>query len=216
MWIRIGIIALALAALAGLWISGGHEHATPENLRALVARAGPFGPPLFIVLFAVAELFYVPPALFLLGAPLIWRLEVAVPTAYFGSVASAITVFFAARYVVNDDMRESIRRRLPERMRRFDDGLATRGLRTVILVRLLLFMMPLTHWVLGISRVSARDAVLGTAIGLLPGVVFWVVAGEAIIANWETAQPWVLAAVVLSLAIPLLRRIRARRRGHAP
>jgi len=66
------------------------------------------------------------------------------------------------------------------------------------------------HWLLGASRVSFRDFFVGSAIGLLPGVVLTTLVGRKAIENWEVWRPWALGALVAMLAFELARRLRAR------
>ncbi len=201
------LVALALA-LGAAWWSGAYSHATPERVAALVERAGIFGPIAFVALFAAAELVQVPGALFVVAAALLWPVSVALPTAYLGALIASVVVFVVARRLVPEALRE----RLPERLLRYEARLVTHGLTTVIALRLVLFLAPAAHWLLGASRVSFRDFLLGTAIGIAPGVIALVLLGRQAFDNADVLRPWLLGALALGAVLVVVRRARAARR----
>lgn len=203
---RAALLIVVAAALAAAWASGLYSHLTPERVVELVDRAGVLGPLVFVALFAAAELVYVPGALLVIAASALWPPAVAIPTAYAGAIAASLVVFFLARRIVPDGLRE----RLPERLLRHEAKLETHGLQTVIGLRLVLFLSPAVHWLLGASRVSFRDYLLGTAIGLAPGVIGVAFLGRQAVDHWHAMRPWALGALALLLALALVRRVRAR------
>jgi uncharacterized membrane protein YdjX (TVP38/TMEM64 family) len=195
-----------LLALVAAWASGLYEHATPERVAELVAGAGLFGPLAFVALFAAAETVQVPGLLFMFAASALWPPSVAIPTAYAGALAASLFVFFLSRRIVPAGARE----RLPEWLLRYEARLDTHGLQTVIGLRLVLFLLPAVHWLLGASRISFRDYLLGSAIGLLPGVVAYVLLGREALAHWDALGPWLLGAGALIVALAVARRVRNR------
>ncbi len=80
----------------------------------------------------------------------------------------------------------------------------------MIALRLVLFLAPWVHWLLGASRVSFRDFAIGSAIGLLPGIVVVSLLGHSAIEHWDSLRPWALGAGALVLALELARRLHAR------
>jgi uncharacterized membrane protein YdjX (TVP38/TMEM64 family) len=208
---RVALVLSIVGLLAGAWASGLADRLHPEEIERSIRSAGPLGPILFVAAFAVAELIHVPAILFFFAAAVIWPLPSALATAYAGALVAALFVVFVARFALSDFARRHVVHRLPERLRGLDDRLAENGLREVIVVRLVTFMLPAAHWVLGVSKARTRDLVLGTAIGLLPGVVLAVVVGQSLAEHWEAWRPWVIAGAVALVALHLLRRRRQRR-----
>lgn len=203
---RAALAIVVAVALAAAWAGGLHSHLTPESVAELVDRAGIFGPVAFVALFAAAEIVQVPGSLFVIAASALWPPLVAIPTAYAGAIAASLVVFFFARRIVPASLRE----RLPERLLRYEARLETHGLQTVVGLRVVLFMAPAVHWLLGASRVSFRDYLLGTAIGLVPGVVAFALLGRQAVAHWDSLRPWALGAVALFAALAVARRVHAR------
>jgi uncharacterized membrane protein YdjX (TVP38/TMEM64 family) len=202
---RAALVTVVAVALAAAWASGLYSQATPERVAELVDRAGILGPLAFIALFAAAEVVHVPGVLFVIAASVLWPPAVAIPTAYAGAMTAALVVFFVARRIVPASLRE----RLPERLLRYEARLETHGLLTVIALRLVLFLLPAVHWLLGASRVSFRDYFLGTAIGLAPGVIGIALLGRQAVEHWDSLRPWLIGAVALLAALAVARRVRA-------
>jgi uncharacterized membrane protein YdjX (TVP38/TMEM64 family) len=200
------LAAVALAAAAAWWT--GLYHTGPEQVAGLVERAGIWGPVAFVGLFAAAEIVHFPGILFVFAAAALWPARVAVPTVYLGALTASVVVFALARRVVPAELRE----RLPERLLRYESLLESHGLVTVIGLRLVLFMAPTVHWLLGASRVSSRDFVFGTALGLAPGVVALTLLGRRALDHWESVQPWLLGGIAVFAALAIVRRARAAAR----
>jgi len=200
-------LAGALAALfAVAWVAGLHAHLTPEGIRVLVERAGWLGPLAFVALFAAAELVQVPGALLVIAASALWPPPLAIATSYAGALVAATLLFWLSRALFAGAVRE----RLPEWLARHEARLETHGLLSVIALRLVLFLAPWVHWLLGASRVSFRDFFAGSALGLLPGIVALTLVGRTAIDHWDSVGPWALGALALLLALELARRLHAR------
>jgi uncharacterized membrane protein YdjX (TVP38/TMEM64 family) len=207
---RFAVAVLLMLGLAGAWASGLAAQLHPEEIAQSVRSAGAAGPILFVVCFAIAELVHLPALLFLLSAAVIWPLPSALAIAYVGTLVAALFVVFVARFALTELARKHLLHRLPERLRGLDERLAEGALREIIVLRFVTFMLPAAHWVVGVSKARSRDVVLGTAIGLLPGVVFTVVVGQNISEHWETWRPYVLGGACVFVAVYLMRRRRRR------
>jgi uncharacterized membrane protein YdjX (TVP38/TMEM64 family) len=166
-----------------------------------------------VVFFSVLEPFGFPSFVLIATAVITWPLPVAFLLAWLGAIGAGLVAFTLARMIGRD----WVESRMPARLLAYDERLAERPFRTVILVRLIFFLLPLAHWFLGLSRVRLAPFVVGSAIGFLPGLAVTVFAGESILA-WLLEQPtwmwWVLGAVVA--AAFLAHRLRARSRVVPP
>jgi phospholipase D1/2 len=211
MQLRLALGGVLVAAVAGAWASGVGDHLEPAALERSIRAAGPLGPVVFVAAFAVAELLHLPAMLFLLGAAVIWPLPTALATAYAGAFVASIFVVVVARLAVGDLARKHLVHRLPERLRGLDEKLEHGGLREIVLLRLVTFMLPAAHWVVGISKARMRDVVLGTAIGILPGIVVTVVLGRTIAEHWGAWGRYVLAGAAILAVVHFARRWRRRR-----
>ena len=173
------LIPLALVAgLAGLWWSGLLAEFDIETVRAMVADAGALGPLLYLLLFALLQPFGISAHIFILTAALCWSPQVALPLAWSGSMLSAVVAFFTSRTLARD----AIQARIPPRLRRWDEALEANGFRTVLVLRLLFFTTFLVQLMYGLTKVSWRDYLLGTALGNLPIIVIEVVFADRVLA----------------------------------
>lgn len=204
---RLLLLALLPAGVA-LYLWSGLELEV-GTLRRVVRDAGLFGPAVFVLLF-VLQAFGVPGFIFILTAVALWPPWEAILWLWLGALVAGTTGFLYARYIG----REWIAERLPERMRRFEARVVEHGVRTVIGFRLAFFLLAPSHWALGLSPVSFRAMLLGSALGFLPWVVgVTLVGGQA--AGWLAEQPpvlWLLLAAGFLLGT-LLWAYRGRRRS---
>jgi uncharacterized membrane protein YdjX (TVP38/TMEM64 family) len=206
------VVAALGAAALGVWSLGLHEPGGRDELRRTVTDAGPWGPLLFVVLFSALEAVGVPGLIFIGVAIVVWPPWEAFLWLWLGSVGAGCVGFAFARTIG----RRWVVTHLPERFRRFDARLATSGLRYVVAVRVVFFLATPAHWLLGLSGVPFRTALLGSAIGFVPGTAFWAFAGGGVFA-WAGAQPPLTWAALAAAAAVLLaaRALWRRRRGAA-
>ncbi len=165
--LRPWLAVLAIAAVVALIASGAHERLSTEGVRTWVAEAGPWGPLLFLALFAALQPFGLSAHAFIIAAGLIWPPLQALALSFSGALLATSVSFGFARYVGHD----WVQPRLPEKLRAYDDRLAMRGFRTVVLLRLLFFSFAPLQLMFGVSRVRFRDVLAGSAVGMLPLMV---------------------------------------------
>jgi uncharacterized membrane protein YdjX (TVP38/TMEM64 family) len=170
----IGVLA---ALLAVAWQMGFFERIEPEYLREIVASAGPWAPVLYIVLFSCFEAVGVPGLLFIGAAVAIWPLWTAFALIWAGSIGAGCVGFLFARTIGRD----FVTAHMPERLRRFDARLADGGLRWVIGLRLVAYIAAPAHWLVGLSGVRFRTALLGSIIGFGPWSLVWALTGHAVV-----------------------------------
>ncbi len=214
--LKIVAAVVLVGTIAAVWQSGLLDGLDRARLSGWAERAGWWGPLAFVALFALGELLHVPSVIFVVVAGIVWPWTVALPTAFVGAMVASAVVFVVARYLVSGTVQDLIQQRMPPAMKRYEQALVDRGIRTVAIIRLLTFMAPLMHWLLATSRVRFGDMMVGTALGLLPGVTVLVLAGDAAIDHWETARPYVLSGAVLFVLVRVVSRARNRRAEATP
>jgi len=96
-----------------------------------------------------------------------------------GSVAGATTAFLLGRTLMRDWVAERIAGNA--RFSRLDTAIGVHGFKMTLLVRLSpAFPFNLLNYALGLTRVSLRDYVLASWIGMLPGTIMYVYLGATI------------------------------------
>jgi uncharacterized membrane protein YdjX (TVP38/TMEM64 family) len=210
---RVALLLAVLTLLSGGYFSGAAEHVSDqEKLRALLGESGAWGPLLFVFLFAVLEGLGAPGFLFILAATFVWPYWPAFALSFVGAVGASVVGFVFARYLGRD----LLQRYLPARARRYDEQLGERGFQAVVVVRLLFFIAPWAHWMLGLSRVRFLPFLVGTVVGLLPGMLVWTYAGDRGL-DWMAEQEIeVLAGVGIGVAAVLALASWRRRRQRLP
>lgn len=175
-WFGILLLTLVLGALLSAWSMGLFNVLTAERLEQVFRDAGIWGPVLYVALFAALESFGVPGIFFIIPGSIVWNWPTLFLLTWAGAVGASVVGFFFSRTIG----RSWVEGRLSERARLYDDAIAERGLRTVILIRLMFFIAPWAHWLLGLTKVRFRDYVVGTTIGLAPMMALFTWGGAAL------------------------------------
>ena len=200
-------LAAAVLIVVYLWWSGAFtELADAQRIRTLVHDAGPAGPVLFFLVLLV--LFPV----FLAGVPIwlsstLWPMPEAILYSGIGSLLIGLPFFLIARHWG----REWAQDRIPESVRRWEDRLEQRPLVAVVGLRLFLWINPAVDLLIGVSHVTTRDYLLGTAAALVPLTVFHVTVGAKGM-EWASQAPdWLwIALAATGVAFLGFRALRAR------
>ncbi len=204
------VLLAAVAILAIAQVTGLLDVVRDEDrLATAVEDAGLLGPILLVVLMTVLVPVGVPGVPFVLAAGVLWPWPVAAAASLAGGIASSAIGIVAARRLG----REALQAKLPRWLAGVDERLTASGIWGVIALRVVLYLIAPADWVIGLSRVPTSTAVIGTAIGLTPTTVGYVVAGPEFF-RW-LVSPSGLATSVLSLGLAFLvwRWRRARRSG---
>lgn len=97
-----------------------------------------------------------------------------------GNILGATMAFFISRYFLQKYVVKNILSKYPN-IAQYEKRFSTHGLETVILLRLIpLFPFNVLNYLLGVTRVSNRDYIVGTAIGIIPGTIAFVYFGQSL------------------------------------
>ena len=175
----------------------------PEHAHTVLGASW-LGESVFAVLVSLLSAVGVPPIVFLIPAPLVFPPHAVFAIGMFVGVFGSYLGFLLARTVGRD----YVAKRIPKRVRSWNERLAKNGLVAVILMRLFLYLIPPVSWFLGLSNVRTSHFLVGTAIGIVPGTWLCDYVGGTIF-DWLGGQPpWVWALVLVLLgAIVMLPRI---------
>jgi len=206
----------ALLLLAIVAVAAYRDRIDPDAVRGWLAGLGPATPLLFILLYAVATLLFLPGTLLTLAGgalfgPLwgtVWNLT--------GATLGATLAFLAARHLAGD----WVARKSGPRLQRLVAGVEAEGWRFVALVRLVpLFPFNLLNYALGLTRIPLRAYALTTAVCMAPAAAAYTYlgyAGRAAAAGGGGAIRKGLLALGVLAAVALLPRLVRRLRGGDP
>jgi uncharacterized membrane protein YdjX (TVP38/TMEM64 family) len=146
---------------------------------AWVRRAGTWGALVFGLVYVVATVLMLPGSVLTLGAGFLygplWGSLLVSPA----SVAGATLAFLLSR----GRARGWVEQRMGSRPRfvAVDRAIEQEGFKTVVLLRLSpVFPFVLLNYALGLTKVRTSHYVLGSALGMLPGTVFFVYTGSLV------------------------------------
>lgn len=174
------LIALAFAAARFFHLQDHFKQAL-----AWVGTLGPWGPLLFIALYIVATILFIPGSVLTLGAGALFGVVAGSIYVSLGSTLGATAAFLLGRHVARD----AITRKLAgnTRFTAIDKAVASDGWKIVGLTRLSpAFPFTLLNYAFGLTQVSLRDYVVASWIGMMPGTVLYVYLGS--LATAATAE----------------------------
>src|SRR5207247_10981805 len=168
--------------------------------------------------YVVAGLLDVPVLLVIAVAGIVFGPLVGGIYALAGSMLSGAVTYSIGRKLG----RETVRRFAGKRLNAITRGLSKRGLLTMILVRVVpVAPFTVVNVVAGASHIGWRDFLLGTALGMLPGIVATVLFVDRLIAAVRHPGPKtiallsLIAAVLITTALLVHRRLAAQGGGGA-
>jgi len=164
------------------------------------AHLGPRGAILFIAMYVVATVGFVPGSVLTLGAGAVFGVVLGSVYVSIAATLGATCAFLVGRYLARDAVARKIEGN--ERFAAIDRAVANQGWKIVGLTRLSpVFPFTLLNYAFGITRVKLGHYVLASWIGMMPGTVMYVYLGSlAKAASGErtrTTGEWVLYGVGL-------------------
>jgi uncharacterized membrane protein YdjX (TVP38/TMEM64 family) len=163
LWLRLlALLVMVVVLLVVARVSGLASHLGTEEIRTRMAMAGWWAPVLYVGAFALAELAHFPGTVFVLAAVVAYGRLVGGALAFTGAIISFLVTFTVVRRVGGQPL-GAIRWAWVRRILAELDG---HPIRTVVLLRLVLWMTPQVNYVLALSSVKTRDFVVGSIIGL--------------------------------------------------
>lgn len=205
--VRLLVLVAVLAAL-GSWVAlgGGPSLA---GVRDWVHSLGVWGPPIFALIYALAVAALLPGSVLGASAGALFALPVGATAVLAGATAGAALSFGLARWLGRPAMARFVG---SGRLARLDALLARRGFVTVLLLRLAFVPFNTVNYGAGASGVRFRSFVAATAVGIVPGTLFYTGLGGAL-REGGAAPMWIALTGLLVLSVGgwwALRLIRAR------
>ncbi|MBU9615475.1 VTT domain-containing protein [Burkholderia multivorans] len=213
----LGAIVLLIAALALTWrFSPLGERLNVASLAHAAAGMSrlPAAPVLLLLGYVIAATLAVPITLLIAATGLVFGAWPGFAYAGAGTLMAAVATYGLGRWLGRD----AVRRLAGARANRLSEHLGKRGVVAMTVLRLLpIAPFTVVNLVAGASHIGLRDFVIGTTIGMLPGIVLTVVFANQLLAAFSHPGPsafaW-LAAIgialvgVSALLVRMLRRWR--------
>ncbi len=172
-------LALALLVVAGVLVAAKFLH-VPDLLRSLlrwIENLGGWAPVIFILVYIVACVLFLPGSILTLGAGLIFGVGFGSIYVSIGATLGATAAFLVGRYLARGWVARKVAGNA--KFQAIDEAVAREGWKIVLLTRLSpVFPFNLLNYAFGVTRVSLRDYFFASWIGMLPGTVLFVYIGS--------------------------------------
>lgn len=214
-FLALGTAVLLVASLALAWRFtplGERVNVTSLTHALALLAHRPAAPALLLAGYVVAATFAVPITLLITATGLVFGAWPGVAYAAVGTMAAAAANYGIGRWLGRD----AVRRLAGARANRLSEHIGRRGVLAMAVLRLLpIAPFTVVNLVAGASHIGLRDYLVGTAIGMLPGLVLTVTFAHQLTAALSHPGPgafaW-LAAIGLALVGISVLLVRVLRR----
>jgi uncharacterized membrane protein YdjX (TVP38/TMEM64 family)/Fe-S oxidoreductase len=205
------LICTLAAAVAVARATGAVGFLEPESLRSLVGSLGYLGPLLFVLLYTVT------PVLFLPGLPMtvaagilfgpFWGVVYAITGATLGACAS----FLVARYAARDWVETRL---TGEMWRKLDSQVGEQGWKIVAVTRLIpLFPFNLLNYAFGLTKIPFLHYAVASFFCMLPACIAFIVFSSSLPQLLHGKVSPALVTGIISIGIVSLLPAKLRRRA---
>ena len=169
-----------------------------------IGKLGPWGPVIFVGLYVVATVLFIPGSVLTLGAGALFGVVLGSICVSFSATLGATAAFLVGRYLARDAIARKIEKNV--KFATIDRAVADEGWKIVLLTRLSpVFPFTLLNYAFGLTRVKLGHYVLASWIGMIPGTVMYVYLGSLVNVGAghrkRTTGEWILYAVGLLATI---------------
>jgi uncharacterized membrane protein YdjX (TVP38/TMEM64 family)/rhodanese-related sulfurtransferase len=212
---RILRALLLLVLVAGIALAVlNRERFDTATLDAWIREAGIAAPLLFMLIYALATVLFLPGSVMTLAGGALFGPVLGTFYNLTGATLGAALAFLIARYLASD----WVARKAGRRMKQLIDGVESEGWRFVAFVRLVpLFPFNLLNYALGLTRLKLSHYLLATYVFMLPGAVAYTYLGyagrEAVAGGEGMIRKALLALALLAIVAFLPRLIATLRHG---
>lgn len=178
----IGIGSALLLALVAARLTGLTEYISLDSLSSLRGWIDGFGvvaPVVFIVIYVVATVAFLPATPLTLLSGLVFGVVWGTLWAVIGATLGATLAFMIGRYAARGLVESWTAGN--ERVRKLDEGVEKHGWRMLVITRLVpLFPFNLQNYAYGLTRIGVGTYVFLTGICIVPGVIVYTFAGGSL------------------------------------
>ncbi len=173
-WIALGLVLAALSTAAAFlpvkdWVKSFSDY---------VQTLGPLGIALFIAVYAVGTVLFLPGWIFTVAAGLVFGVIGGSAVALSGALIGASLAFLCGRYLVRDRVKSATKGN--RKFEAIDKAIGDEGWKVVGLLRLSpLIPFNLSNYFYGVTAVGFWPYFAASAVGMLPGTVLYAYLGAA-------------------------------------
>ena len=218
--VGITLVAAPAQAQEAAASSGFNPQQLLRNALQWVDDLGAIAPIAFMAIYIVATVAFLPGSVLTLGAGVLFGIVKGSIFVFFGATIGATLAFLVGRYLARGWISKKIEGN--QKFKAIDKAVGKEGLKIVLLTRLSpIFPFNLLNYGLGVTGVSLKDYVLGSA-GMIPGTIMYVYIGSLAgsiatiggetqpdanpVAQWAIRIIGLIATVAVSLYVTKIAR----------
>jgi uncharacterized membrane protein YdjX (TVP38/TMEM64 family) len=205
---------LLLAGSAAAAVNG--PDITTIGIHQRLRDLGPWAPALFVTLYAVGTLLFLPGSVLSLAGGALFGPVWGVVINLSGATLGAIFAFLTGRYLAAN----LVARRSGPRLQRLLAGIEAEGWRFVAIARLVPFLpFNVLNYAFGLTRIPLLPYAAASFVCMIPGAVAYTSAGHAgrdLATQGSDALPQVLAAIGLLALMAFVPRVVRQLRRPGP
>ncbi len=212
-----------LLFLAGVTVAvkslGLSQFLDEQTLRAWIGGYGALAPVIYMLVYAVAPVFFLPGLPITMVGGILFGPFWGVVYTITGSTAGACLAFLVSRYLARDWIAAKL---TSPRWRRLDEGVEKHGWKVVALTRLIpLFPFNLLNYAFGLTKIGFRPYAVTTFFCMLPACIAFIVFSSSLLdlVRGRISPAFVIGIALVALVslFPLFyRRYKAKKGGEDP
>src|SRR5215472_14974017 len=194
LWVNLVKVAIILLIVGGsVWLLLAHREwfEDPKQVKLEVLAWGVWGPLVYMMLYAVGPSFLVPGAVMTIAGGLAFGTLWGSVYSLIGANVGAVVAFGAGRFLGRGFVERVVGKRFDAMLGR----IARHGFHIILYLR----MVPVIPYnalnlIAGASRITFRDYLWASVIGMIPGTILFAFLGDAL---WHPLSPRFFLAVLL-------------------
>lgn len=205
----IGLVFLMFMLIYLARESGLVEFLDVDNSKDKIARFGILAPIVFMVIFTLATISFLPVTPLDLVAGALFGTFWGVVYVVIGGTLGAMVAFWFTRTFGRAFVQKHLIERFPN-IEKYNKKIEERGLSIMFVLRLVpLFPFNGLNFAMGLTKIKTRDYFVATFFGIIPGAFAYVYFGDALVsADFSNIASAVLVLLLLSLIYPVYNKFR--------
>jgi uncharacterized membrane protein YdjX (TVP38/TMEM64 family) len=214
-YLKLLLFAAFIGLVAAVSLSPLRDQLSVENARVMRDQLASswYGPPLYVLSFAVFATLLVPASVFVLTAGVIWGWQFGTLLAICGGTAAAAASYWVSRFFGGGMLRHFGRRGA-----QVASVLEKASFKSFLILRLLpIFPFAVLNYGAGVAALRFPMFVLATAIALLPSTLVFTYSADALLSGSLSGEEALVRMLIVAggvavlVAIPSLLKRRALR-----
>ncbi len=174
-----GIFIFLIVISITLYLTLG-DNVSTETLRQSIKDFGVWAPFLFLILYAAGTIFF-PSTPFMIIAGILFGFWYGLLYTVIGGFVSSILVFEIGRKLGKTWVESALKNRYLGILKKYNERLEAGAVWDLIFFRISPIMpFNILNVLMGVSRISVKDYIIGTVLGLIPSNIITVYAGVII------------------------------------